>query len=75
MLRDATKKAGEAWSANTTLQEAGIDSFDLIEYIFAIEDTFGIHIDFNANKKGEFPKTIGDVAQLVARLRNEVAAS
>lgn len=66
MLRTSTKKAGEGWSAKTTLEEAGIDSFDVVEYIFEIEDAFDVQIDFNANKSGDRLETIGDFAQMIA---------
>ena len=65
MLRTATKKPGEEWSAETTLTEAGIDSFEVVEYIFEIEDAFGVEINFNANKVEDRPQTIGDFARLI----------
>jgi acyl carrier protein len=67
LLRTSTKKPGEDWSAKTTLEEAGIDSFDVVEYIFEIEDAFGVEIDFNANKAEDRLETIGDFAQMIAR--------
>lgn len=75
MLRKTTKAAGETWSAKTTLIEAGIDSFDVVEYIFEIEDTFGIDINFNANKAEDRLETVGDFAQLIAKRRQEQTAS
>ena len=71
MLRTSTKNSGENWSAKTTLEEAGIDSFDVVEYIFEIEDTFGIEIDFNANKSTDHLETIGDFAQMIASRKTE----
>lgn len=67
LLRTSTKKPGEDWSAKTTLTEAGIDSFDVVEYIFEIEDAFGVEINFNANKADDRLETIGDFAQMIAR--------
>lgn len=67
LLRTSTKKSGEDWSAKTTLEEAGINSFDVVEYIFEIEDAFGVEIDFNANKAEDRLETIGDFAQMIAR--------
>lgn len=72
LLRTSTKKAGENWSAKTTLEEAGIDSFDVVEYIFEIEDAFGVEINFNANKADDRLETIGDFAQMIARQKAAV---
>ncbi|WP_407051809.1 acyl carrier protein [Methyloraptor flagellatus] len=74
MLRTTTKQSGEGWSAATTLQEAGIDSFDVVEYIFEIEDTFGVEVDFNANTTEDRPHTIGDFATMIAKKRHLAVA-
>jgi acyl carrier protein len=50
------------------LQELGIDSLELIELIFQIEDTIGIKIPDEAVKE---LKTVGDVIVLVDRARIE----
>lgn len=50
------------------LQELGIDSLELIELIFKIEDTLGIKIPDETVKE---LKTVGDVIVLVDRARIE----
>lgn len=75
MLRKTTKSAGETWSAKTTLIEAGIDSFDVVEYIFEIEDAFGIDINFNANKADDRLETVGDFARMIAKRREALGVS
>ncbi len=72
LLRTYTKKPGEDWTAKTTLDEAGIDSFDIVEYIFEIEDAFDVEINFNANKADDRLETIGDFAAMIARQKATV---
>jgi acyl carrier protein len=56
------------FSADTNLEEAGYASLDVIETIFAVEEEFGIDVDFNANVEGGPQiKTIGDLAALIDR--------
>ena len=56
------------------IEDLGLDSLGKVEAIFAIEETFGIHIPFNANApdRPEFDfSTVGsvvrDVEALIAR--------
>lgn len=53
-----------------TLEELGLDSLGLVEMIFAIEETFGISVPFNANEqKGEFDlSSVGAVVRAVEQL-------
>lgn len=39
----------ERLTPDTTLRELGVESLDLIEIIFALEEKFNISIPFNAN--------------------------
>ncbi len=55
-------------TANTSLEDAGIDSFDFIELVFQLEDEFGIHVDHNQNDVAARLKTVGDIANLVDEL-------
>lgn len=55
-------------TANTALEELGIDSFDFIEFVFLVEDEFGIQINVNYNDVGSRLKTVGDVAGAVDAL-------
>jgi acyl carrier protein len=49
-----------------SIAELGIDSLGLLEFIFRVEDVFGIQID---NSDAEKLKSLGDIADLVDRLR------
>jgi acyl carrier protein len=66
-IRKHTKQPGESWSAETTLEDIGVDSFDLVELIFEIEDKYGVDINFNANATTDDLATVGDVARLIAQ--------
>ena len=50
------------------LDELGIESLDVVEMIFEIEDRFGVEIPVNANTAGKEFKTVGDVVLLVEEL-------
>ena len=55
----------------TNLEQAGYESLDVIETIFAIEEEFDIEVSFNANTDdAQQWQTVGDV---VARVDQEVA--
>lgn len=52
--------------ANTNLEEAGYESLDVIETIFALEEEFGIDINFNANTQDTGSlATVGDLAAII----------
>lgn len=54
-----------------TLEELGLDSLGLVEMIFAIEETFGISVPFNANEptQSEFDiSSVGAIVRAVERL-------
>lgn len=48
----------------TKLADLNIQSLDMIELIFAMEEKFGVELPFNANDGSEF-ETIGDVVKAV----------
>ena len=55
----------------STMDDLGIDSLTVVELIFAIEETFGIEVPFNANEpeKSEFDvSSVGAVADSVERI-------
>jgi acyl carrier protein len=72
LLQELLTQALDPVPTNITLdlplQELGIDSLELIELIFQIEDTIGIKISDEAVKE---LKTVGDVIVLVDRARVE----
>lgn len=50
----------------TSLEEAGYDSLDVLETIFAIEERFKIRVPFDANDpKIKELRTVGDIALIV----------
>lgn len=53
-------------TADTRLEDIGIESIDVIEIVFALEEKFGVTLPFNANEAAvsEF-ETIGKVANAV----------
>ncbi len=58
------RKPGE-FSIDTNLQEAGFESIDVIETVFALEERFGIDIPFNANDQAAALATVRDVVEIV----------
>lgn len=60
-----TGKDPASITAETSLEEAGIDSFDFIELVFQVEEEFDIHIDHNQNDVAARLKTVGDIAGLI----------
>lgn len=53
------------FTLDTDLLEAGYESIDVIETVFALEEEFGIDISFNANEQEAGFATVRDVAELV----------
>jgi acyl carrier protein len=53
-------------STSTNLLEAGYESLDVIETVFAVEEEFDISIEFNANDESAAQfETIGDIVRSV----------
>jgi acyl carrier protein len=63
-------------TADTRLETLGIESIDVIEIVFALEEKFGVTLPFNANESAvsEF-ETIGKVANAVKAVVGEKAPS
>ena len=61
--RDPAELQGSEW-----LDELGIESLEVVEMIFELEDHFGIEIPVNANNAGKEFKTVGDIVLLVEKL-------
>jgi acyl carrier protein len=62
------RRQGEARTRSDWLDELSIESLDVVEMIFELEDRFGIEIPLNANNAGKEFKTVGDVVLLVEKL-------
>jgi acyl carrier protein len=56
-------------SSESRLEAIGVESLDVIEIIFALEEKFGIAIGFNANESAALAfETIGQIAEEVQKL-------
>ncbi|MCT2398419.1 acyl carrier protein [Novosphingobium mangrovi (ex Huang et al. 2023)] len=54
------------FTADTNLIEAGFESLDVIETVFAVEEEFDIDINFNANESAAQDLiTVGDIVKAV----------
>ena len=60
-------------SMDQTLADLGIDSLALVESIFAIEESFGIDVPFNANEPEKSDFDISTVASIVTAVEKLVA--
>lgn len=65
IIRKHTQAPGEDWTAETKVSDAGVDSFDVVELVFQIEDKYGIVVSLNANTNLSPETTIGELAQLI----------
>ena len=61
--------------STASLQELEIESLDVVEIIFAIEEKFDIHVPFNANDQELEFDTVGDVVKAVKNLIAESGAA
>jgi len=57
--------------SGASLQELEIQSLDVVEIIFAIEEKFDIHVPFNANDQDLEFDTVGDFVKAVENLIKE----
>jgi len=66
----------EQLGPDTKLADIGIESLDVIEIVFALEEKFGVSLPFNANESAaeEF-ETIGKVAKALQTVVGEKAPS
>lgn len=61
-------------TADSTLEDVGIDSLGLVECIFSIEEAFDISVPFNANEPSESDFDISSVKAIVAGIETLIAA-
>ena len=59
--------------ATATLEDLEVESLDVVEIIFAIEEKFDVDIPFNANDQELEFKTVNDVVKAVKGLIAESA--
>jgi acyl carrier protein len=53
------------------LTDLEIESLDVVEIIFAVEEKFDIHVPYNANDQELEFQTVGDVVDAVQKLIDE----
>lgn len=58
---------------DATLESLGVDSLGLVETVFAIEETFDIHVPFNANEPGVNSFDISSVASIAKAIETLIA--
>lgn len=57
------------------LDDLEIESLDVVEIVFAIEEKFDVHVPYNANDKELQFETVGDVVDAVSKLVEEEGAA
>jgi acyl carrier protein len=74
MITDRTSHTGGTLQLSEPLDNLGLDSMQVVELIFDIEEKFNINIPVNANMDIE-SKTVGDLIQAVDMLVSSKAKS
>ena len=57
------------------LEDLEIESLDVVEIIFALEEKFDVHVPYNANDQEIQFETVGDVIDAVGKLIAEEGAA
>jgi len=70
MLSSQLQVPREGLTRDATLESIGLDSLATIEFIFQVEDSFGIHFD----EDGPPPKTLGEVFDQIAACMKKSAS-
>jgi acyl carrier protein len=71
IIAKQAKVAPETLKRETALGDLGIESFDTIEIVFALEEKFDIEVPFNANaddKANASFNTVGDVMDAIQKI-------
>tara|TARA_A100000164_G_C21336919_1_gene509188 strand:+ start:14 stop:277 length:264 start_codon:yes stop_codon:yes gene_type:complete len=71
IIADKAEVEREKVISNASLEELEIESLDVVEIIFAIEEKFDIHVPFNANDQDLEFDTVGDVVKAIENLIKE----
>jgi len=66
MIKSRGKRTGGALDLSESLDNLGLDSFEVVSLIFDIEEKFDIQLPLNANSDIE-GKTVADLIQAVDR--------
>lgn len=77
IIAKQAKVEPDSLTRETDLSDLGIESFDTIEIVFALEEKFDIEVPFNANTEDKsamaFTK-VGDVVDAIQKIVDERAA-
>ncbi|MGE0233084.1 MAG: acyl carrier protein [Flavobacteriaceae bacterium] len=68
IIRGKSSEGLEIIDRGTQLPELGIESLEMVELIFELEDKFEIEIPYNANSSEMEFQTVGDVVDAIAKL-------
>lgn len=68
LVRDAARAGSIPIDLDTSFEQIGIESLDMVELLFAIEDRFGIDVPYNANAIDAGMATVGDVVAAIRQL-------
>ena len=60
---------------HSSLESLGIDSLDLVEVIYSLEESFDITIPFNANDPGSTNFDISSVSSVVSAVESIIKSS
>lgn len=60
---------------DSRLEDIEIESLDVVEIIFALEEKFDVHVPYNANDQELQFETVGDVVDAVTKLIAEEGAA
>ena len=71
IIADKAAVEREKVISNASLEELEIESLDVVEIMFAIEEKFDIHVPFNANDQDLEFDTVGDVVKAIENLIKE----
>jgi len=72
IAEQAMIEAGDI-TAETTLDELGLDSLALVEVVFGIEEAFDITVPYNANDPTESDFKLSNVGEIIAGVRRLIA--
>ena len=75
IIAEQTTVGRSRLSRDASLEDLEIESLDVVEIVFAIEEKFDIHVPYNANDQELKFETVGDVVDAVNRLVAEEGAA
>lgn len=73
ILADQALLSVEDVPESATLEDIGIDSLGIVEVIFAIEETFGVEVPFNANDPQASEFDVSSVSAIITAVKGLIA--